>query len=950
MKTLYLIDISSFIFRAYYAVRPLSTKEGIPVNAVFGVVSMINRLIENNRPDYIVVCKDRPDKGFRHAIFPQYKANRSLPPEDLVPQFELIHEFIQTYPILAIDRQGYEADDVIASLVHQCKADSDLKIFIVSSDKDLMQLVDDRVFLYDSMKDSVIKREAVIAKFGVPPERVVDVQSLSGDPVDNIPGVAGVGVKTAAKLINEFGDLENVLNNADHIKGKIGEKIRGGRANALLSKKLVTLASDIDLHVDWEGFKIKPRDVASLNQFYKRLEFNKFIIHNPHKAECIAIKHEGFHVWRYAPDTTRGALRSDMNDFMSGAMRQTPARPPRGSPLGVEKTFQGSSEGPAVEITGRAARFERQLIDTEDHLRALVHVIRQQRPEFIAFDTETDSLQSVGAGLVGVSLCCDPQRAYYIPVGHKQGHNIPLQKVKDILGPLLSDPDFPKAAQNAKFDLNVLAGCGISVFPVVDDTLIASYLIDASGQHNLDYLAAKYLDYRTIKFSDLVLKGMTFADVEIEKAMDYAAEDAWVVHQLVNPLRDELQKFSLTNIYDTLEIPLIPVLAQIEQNGVFIDVPFLNQLHLEFESRLKGLEDQIYHLAGEVFNIQSPKQLAVILFERLKLPVVKKTKTGYSTDVDVLEELAHQHNLPKSLLEYRTVAKLLSTYVVQLKNLIHTRTGRVHTHYNQAIVTTGRLSSTEPNLQNIPVRTEEGRRIRQSFIAPEGAVIFSADYSQIELRLLAAFSKDRGLTDAYCHDQDIHAKTASHIFGMPLDAVTPELRGIGKTINFGVVYGQSPYGLSKQLGVPLGEAKAFIDGFYREFSQVGIYKHAVLAEARRTGYVTTYRGRRRCLPELNSQNTLSRQNAERAAFNTVFQGSAADLIKEAMIVVQGYLFKNNLRTKMIMQVHDELVFEVPHDELKTVLTTIPAIMESVFTLDVPLKVSASYGSNWASAH
>ncbi|OVE81573.1 DNA polymerase I [bacterium K02(2017)] len=886
-KSLYLIDISSFIFRAYYAIKPLSTKDGTPVNAVYGVVNMINRLIDKCQPDHVVVCNDRPDKGFRHKIFPEYKANRGAPPDDLIPQFDIIREFIKKYPILAIDQKGYEADDIIASLVQKYKKQKDMQIYIVSSDKDLMQLIDDNVFMYDTMKEQIYKEGDVVTKFGVGPNKVIDIQSLCGDAVDNIPGIAGVGPKTATKLITQYGDLESVLDHADELKGKLADKVKNGRESALLSRKLVTLVDDIKLDIKWDDLELSQPNFTNLNKFYKKLEFKKFI-----KGES-------------------------------------------------EESTKSKKDKPKIKY---------HLIDTTAELKSLTQKITKNKIKHFAFDTETNSLNSIGCQMVGLSLCFDDKSAYYIPFGHHEGNNLKLEDIKKYLGPIFKDKKITKIAQNAKFDLNVLSNYDIELSPLIGDTMIASYLIDPTGKHNLDFLADRYMDYQTIKFSDVVSKGKTFADVPLEQAKEYAGEDAWVVFQLQKFLDKEVDEVQLKNVYHDVELKLVPILAAIEQAGILIDQKLLNKLQQEFEKRLEVLKKEIYKIANEEFNINSPKQLAVILFEKLKLPAIKKTKTGYSTDVSVLEELALQHELPQNLLEYRSLSKLLSTYVVQLKNLINTETGRIHTHFNQAIVATGRLSSTEPNLQNIPIKSEDGKRIRKAFICTKQSSLLSIDYSQIELRLLAAFSKDAKLVEAYQNDLDIHAKTASHILGLKINEVDQTSRNIGKTINFGVIYGQSPFGLAKQLGVPMAEAKKFIDGFYQEFHQVKSYKDEILELARTNGFVSTYLGRRRYLPDLKSQNKLVKQNAERAAFNTIFQGSAADLIKTAMIDVFHYLKRNQLKTKMILQVHDELIFEVPDQELDLIKVSLPEIMELVFDLDVPLKVSFGIGKNWAEAH
>ncbi len=889
MKSLYLIDISSFIFRAYYAVRPLSTKAGVPVNAVYGVVSMIKNLIDKKKPDHLIVCLDRKEKGFRHELYPQYKANRSEPPEDLIPQFPLIREFVDTYPIKAIDKPGYEADDIIATLVKKYKHQKEMQIFIVSCDKDLMQLVDDNVFMYDTMKEKIIRREEVIEKFGVPPEKVVEVQALSGDSVDNIPGIAGVGPKTATKLIQDYGSVENVLANAAKIDGKLGEKIRAGAADVHISKKLVSLADDIEMDLDWKDLELAKPHVHNLNQFFHKLEFKKLLM------------------------------------------------PEQGSLLADEAPVEKKHAKYQVEFV---------LVNTNTSLESLAQKIHAGAKK-LAFDTETDALDSHSSNLVGISLCFEKERAYYIPVAHKTGENLELKTVREILNPVFRDTKIEKLAQNAKFDLNVLTRHGFDLKAITDDTLIASYLCDPDSQHNLDYLADKYLNHTTIKFSDVVPKGGTFADVELQKAADYSAEDSWVAHELNAPLKEELALKHLNKVYSEIEIPLIAVLSKMELNGILVDIPFLDKLHHEFTTRLAAHEKQIYKLAGEEFNINSPKQLAVILFDKLKMPIVKKTKTGYSTDVDVLTELSRDHELPGELLKFRTVAKLLSTYVVQLKALVNSKTGRVHTSFNQTIAATGRLSSTEPNLQNIPIKTDEGKRIREAFIAPEGCELVSFDYSQIELRLLAAFTEDTHLMNAYKNDEDIHARTAAQILGVKITDVDSHQRAIGKTINFGVIYGQSAFGLASQLGVSQAEAKHFIDGFYREFASVRDYKERVLTEARKLGFVSTYLGRRRYVPDLNSKNFNARLNAERVAFNTVFQGSAADLIKKAMIVIHHKLLADKFKSRMLLQVHDELIFEVPKNEKIELSKMVTHVMETAFDLKVALKVGVSFGKTWA---
>lgn len=920
-KSLYLVDISSFIFRAYYAVRPLTTSQGVPVNAVFGVVSMLNRLIGTRKPDHLIVCCDRPEPGFREEIYADYKANRSAPPEDLVPQFPLIQEFIRAYPVRVLEMPGYEADDIIATLVERFRKDPEMEIFVVTQDKDLMQLVCDNVCLYDAANDKLIKEPQVLEKFGVQPALVADVQSLCGDPTDNIPGIDGIGPKTAAKLIQEYGSLAGVLENATKLTGKMRDKILAGRDRILISQKLVTLDREVPLTSNWEDLTLPLPDVERLNAFYKKVEF-KSLIRAPAGGTAAG------------PGDPSARLRFTQDDSEGHAARS------QGIPLADTQSLPIDRK-PGAEFV---------LISSPAALQEVVGRIRAAKPPWLAFDTETDSLDTHTAKLVGISFCFELGRGYYVPIGHAGGGNVDLMAAREIFGPVLADPAITKVAQNAKFDVNVLSYHSMTIAGLAEDTLLAAYLIDPEGQHGLNFLARRYLRYEMLGFSEVVPKGKTFADVTPELAARYSAEDAWATFMLRPILRALVGQADLEKVYDGIEVPLSQVLARMECHGVLVDQAQLNELKQEFTHRLEKLTADIHKLAGMEFNINSTKQLAEVLFKRLKLPCGKKGKTGYSTDVDVLTELSLLHELPRRVLEYRSLSKLLGTYVEGLKALIHPRSGRVHTSFNQTIAATGRLSSTEPNLQNIPIRTEEGRRIREVFVAPPGHVLLSADYSQIELRLLAALSQDPNLIDAYRKDQDIHARTASHIFGVSLYDVTVEQRAVGKTINFGVVYGQSAFGLAQQLAVPQAEAKHFIDSFYREFARVRDYKNEVLARARDNGYVCTVLGRRRYVPDINSVNSLKRQMAERAAFNAVFQGSAADLVKAAMLRVDEKIRAERWGTCMVLQVHDELVFEVPLEELKAVTDWVPRLMTLGFDANVPLKVSVGSGRNWSEAH
>ncbi len=914
MKKLFLVDISSFIFRAFYGVRPLSAPDGTPVNAVFGVVSMMNKLMEVHKPDHLVMCRDLPGPGFRNTLYPEYKMNRSEPPEDLIPQFGLIEEYINTYPYSSLAQEGYEADDIIATLVEKYRHDPELEIYIVSSDKDLMQLMGERVYLFDAMKDKILQDADVLDKFGVKPDKVIDVQSLCGDAIDNIPGVAGIGPKTASKLINQYGSLKDLLANKDSVAGKVGEAIRQSIGLIEISQQLVTLAKDVPIKADWNALAVHDKNINGLTQFYKKLNFKKFLqdhIANEKSAPPVLETLSLFDEPR--TETNESHVSSFARD-------------------------QGSLSLPQF-IT----------LKSEQELSDVVHKIRAMPDDtVIAFDTETTSLNHDNGILVGISFCADALTSYYLPLNHKSGENVVFtENVKDLCQYLFMDDKKKYVAQNAKFDKHFLNRKGIRTPYLADDTLMASFIINPEGQHNLDALAMKYLGYQTLTYTEIVPPKGDFSDVAIDVATRYSAEDAWVTWSLQKKLRHALKEQNLLTVYDTIEIPLVSVLERLEDAGVLLDREFLSELEKEFTSRISLLVKEIYEIAGEEFNINSPKQLATILFEKLQLPVVRKTKTGYSTDADVLQVLSRQHALPAKLLEYRTLAKLNSTYVSQLGTLINPVTGRVHTHFNQAIVATGRLSSTDPNLQNIPIRTEDGKRIRRAFIAPQGCKLVSFDYSQIELRLLAVLTQDPSLMQAYREQMDIHAVTASRIFSVSLETVTDNQRAVGKTVNFGVIYGQSPFGLSEQLGVSQTEAKQFIESFFNSFATVRQYREQVLDKARREGYVETLLGRRRFVPELNSQNRMVVQNAERVAFNAIFQGTAADLIKIAMIKIDDMILKGYLDAKMILQVHDELVFEIPENKLEMTCDRIRNIMEHALVLDVPIEVSVGIGRHWA---
>lgn len=932
-KKIYLVDISSYLFRAYYAIQNLKTSQGIATNATYGVITMLLKLIREKKPDSLVIVFDSPIPTHRKKLYPEYKANRAEPPEDLPHQFDHVREFVEKYPLQFLEAPGFEADDLIATVVRQVldpslckggpgrvdrsvgkdlpppappyKGGENYQIVIVSSDKDLMQLIGPGVVMYDSMRDKTITDKEVFEKFGVAPSQVADVLALSGDASDNIPGVSGIGDKTASKLIAQAGSLEKLLENLDTVTGRAGENLRAGKKEALLSKGLVLLRSDATLPKGWKPAPIPEANRESLNELYRRLEL-------------------------------RSLAAADSS--VPGTLKERKERAP-----------------------GSYA-----LVTTKEALQKWVHNLK--KGQGFSFDTETTGTDPMTATLVGLSFSDREGEACYIPIAHDyEGCPKQLSK-KEVLaevGPLLADASIPKWAQNAKYDIEILAGESIEVAGLCGDTLIASYLLSPEGAHNLDHLAREYLGFEgTIAYQEVVPKGKTFAAVDLEAACRYSAEDADLTFRLATLLHERLKKEGLWSCYEEIDLPLVSVLARMERNGVSVNVPYLNKLSKEFEGRLVGLEKEAVKLSGVSFNLGSPKQVSEILFGKLNLPPQRKTKTGYSTDVDVLTVLARLHPLPKLLLEHRLLSKLTSTYVDQLPALVNPKTGRIHTSYNQAVTATGRLSSSDPNLQNIPIRSEEGRRIREAFTAPKGFKLVSVDYSQIELRLLAAFSKDPQLVKAFEKGEDIHRMTAMRVFGKKEGEVTDEFRSMAKTINFGILYGQSPFGLSQMLEIPQGEAKRLIDQFYAEFPSVLTYKEKVLNEAKKNGEVRTWQGRRRLVPEINSQNGALRQNAERTAFNTVFQGSAADLIKVAMIRIDKKLSESPSPPageggrrpgeggvpRMLLQVHDELIFEVPEKKVEEVSTLVSREMEKAIPCDVSLKVDIGIGNTWADAH
>ncbi len=882
-QRLFLIDGSSYIYRAYFAIRHLSNSKGQATNAVYGFVNMLLKVMREQQPDHLAVIFDARGPTFRKELYPDYKANRAQMPEDMVPQIPIIKEVVRAFNLPAIELAGFEADDIIATLAKHFAAEG-LAVTVVTGDKDLMQVVTERIRLLDTMKDQVSGLEEVAMRFGGTPDKVIEVQALSGDTSDNVPGVPGVGEKTAVKLIQEFGSVENLLANLHQVKGKLQEKLRENADLARLSKQLVTLRDDVPLHLDYGAFALSPPDYAALTILFKELEFHKLL-----------------------------------QEFSSDE---------RASGEGYRCVLDEAELEGMIAALSNAARF--------------------------AFDTETTGLDPTRADLVGLSFAVTPGQGWYLPLRHHY-LGAPAQlgqaRVLERLRPLLEGPDHPKIAQNGKYDLLVLRRAGVEVQGLAFDTMLASYLANpAAKSHGMDSLAAELLGYKTISFAEVTGKEKDFTQVEVERATVYAAEDADITLRLAEKLVPLLKQTQQESLFNDVEMPLLEVLADMEWRGIRIHSEFLGSLSREMEGKLGLLETQIHGLAGGPFNIGSPKQLGEILFERLKLTRGRKTKTGWSTDSEVLQNLAAEQPIAARILEYRSLAKLKNTYCDALPKLVNPETGRLHTSFNQAVTATGRLSSSDPNLQNIPIRTEEGGRIREAFIPAEGNLLLSADYSQIELRLLAHLADEQALKAAFATGDDIHRRTASEIFGVFPELVTPEQRRAAKTINFGVIYGMGAFSLGKDLGIPSKDAQRFIDRYFERYSGIRAFMESKKHEAREKLYVTTVLGRRCAVPEIHSPNGSIRGYAERNAINYPLQGSAADLIKLAMVNIHRRLTREGRHAMMVLQVHDELVFDVPEGEIEAIKALVKDEMEGALALSVPLVVDVGIGSNWRQAH
>jgi DNA polymerase-1 len=927
-RTLYLIDGSGFIFRAFHALPPMNRTDGTPTNAVLGFCNMLMRLHNEVKAQHAAVIFDAARKTFRNEIYPEYKAHRPPPPDELIPQFPLVREAAQAFGFPSIELPGFEADDLIASYAKAAR-DKGWEVVIVSSDKDLFQLVRDGVTMYDAIRNMPLKREAVVEKFGVEPEKIIDVQSLIGDTSDNVPGAPGIGVKTAAQLITEYGTLENLLAKAGEIKQQKRREILIQYADQIrMSKKLVTLSDDCRLPMLVDDLSVK-EDETKLRAFLEKQEFRKLLSRVGQKA---------------------------------GDAGTAPAVAP---PLDPKE--QKTETAFLQSVIGAKQDFE--LIQDVKHLKPWIDGAREQG--FIAVDTETDSLTAATAKLVGISLALVPGKACYIPVGHispkssgKAGEldltggerpmQMQAQAAIDALKPILEDPSILKIGHNLKYDWQVLAQHGVRINPV-EDTLLLSFVLDAGKHgHGLDELALLHLQHKMISYNDVTKKGserISFMQVPLNEACDYAAEDADFTLRLWHVLKPRVHDAKLVNLYERIERPMVRAVAMMETLGVKVDEQALRGLSSEFAQRLAALEKTILEEAGVNFNIASPKQLGEILFDKMGLEGGKKGKNGaYSTSSDVLEPLAEDHPFVGKILDWRGLAKLKSTYTDALTEQISPRTGRLHTSFSLVGAATGRLSSTDPNLQNIPIRSADGQAIRRAFVAEEGFTLLSADYSQIELRLAAEMADVKALKEAFQQGVDIHAKTASEVFGTPLPHVTSEQRRQAKAINFGIIYGISGFGLAKQLGCTPAEGNAFIRDYLNRFSELRDFMETQRAKAREKGYVETLFGRRCAIRGINEKNAAMRGFAERQSINAPLQGTAADIMKKAMTRISEKLEETKSRVRMILQVHDELLFEVPVGEKEQAAQLAKSMMESAAHLSVPLVVETGFGKNWAEAH
>ena len=904
MPTLLLVDGSSYLYRAFHALPDLRNKLGEPTGAVYGVINMLRRLQIDYKADYCACIFDAPGKTFRDDLYPEYKSHRPPMPDDLVRQIEPLHDSVRAlgWPLLMID--GVEADDVIGTLSRQA-TEQGIECVISTGDKDLAQLVNQHVRLVNTMTNEVLDVAGVINKFGVPPNRIVDYLTLIGDTVDNVPGVEKCGPKTAVKWLEQYGDLDGIIGHAAQVSGVVGENLRRHLDFLPLGKKLVTVDTALALPLQLTELAPRAVDHAKLVELFGRLEFKTWL-----------------------------------REAMNAATSSTPV---------------AGDDPPPMQVDG-AHRKQYQCILDDATLDAWL--ARVTAAKLTALDTETNSLDPMAARLVGISLCCEPGVAAYLPLNHHYPDapaQLSLDAVLAKIKPWLESPDHAKVGQNMKYDMHVFANHGITVRGVVHDTLLESYVLESDKGHDMDSLALRHLGIKTIPYAAVTGKGVNqigFGQVSIELASEYAAEDADITLRLHDNLYPQVADIAaLDTLYREIEMPVMEVLFKMERRGVLVDAQLLNQQSHELGLKLMEVEGAAHACAKQPFNLNSPKQIQEILFEREGLPVVKKTPSGApSTDEEVLQQLSLDYPLPKLILEYRSLAKLKSTYTDKLPRMVNAATGRVHTSFSQAVAVTGRLASSEPNLQNIPIRTAEGRRMRAAFVAPAGHKIVSADYSQIELRIMAHLSGDAGLLHAFAHGEDVHRATAAEIFGVTPIEVSSEQRRYAKVINFGLIYGMSAFGLARELNLERGAAQAYIDRYFTRYPGVARYMETTREAARKNGFVETVFGRRLWLPDIRSGNVGRRQGAERAAINAPMQGTAADLIKLAMIAVETWLQQGKMKSRLVLQVHDELVLEVPEDELMTVRERLPKLMAGVAKLSVPLVAEVGVGANWDEAH
>ncbi|MBC8236008.1 DNA polymerase I [bacterium] len=887
-KQLFLVDGTVYAFRAFHAVEQLTTSEGMPTGAIFVFTKMLMKLMEDENPEYMVIVFDAGGETERDRLYEEYKANRPEVSENLVQQFPYMRQIIEALGIPIVERKGFEADDIIATLTKQAEAEG-FEVRIFTNDKDMLQLLSPTVKVYrsDRQKVTIYDEKSFRKRYQIEPRQMPDYLGLMGDKIDNIPGVSGIGEKSIPILLERFGTIENIFEHIDEVEKKWQKKLRDGADDATLSKKLAVLNADVELEIKPEDCKLGKYDHEKLQEIFHQLEF-KSLMKN-------------------------------------------------------------------IKVTIDPDKYDYHTVLTESELEELIGKL-QSVDEF-SIDLETTDVDTMRARIVGVSISLKPNEAYYIPVYYELLDRPEMLSEEYVLGklkPFLEDANFSKVGHNIKYDLEVLKRSGVDINGIGFDTMIASYLLNPSASgHKLDDVAFKFLQRQLIPIKDLIGSGakqIPMSQVPVEKVSDYACEDAEVSLHLKYLLEPQLAEHDLEDIFSNLELPLIPVLADMEMAGIKIDTEFLRELSVEYEKNLQEMTEQIYELAGGEFNINSPKQLGEVLFDKLNLPKYRRTKTGYSTDEKVLNTLASHHELPALMLEYRKFAKLKSTYTDALIDLINPHTGRLHTSFNQAVTATGRLSSSNPNLQNIPIRTERGREIRRAFIAEgDDKILLAADYSQIELRILAHLSKDERLVEAFAKDEDIHSYAASLVFGVPVEEVTSEMRSRAKTMNYGIVYGIGAMRLANELKIDMREAQGFIDNYFQTYAGVKAYFDQTIQDVTKKGDVTTLMGRRRYVPEINANNRNTREFGKRIAINTPVQGSSADLIKLAMLKVADYLESTNKQTKMVLQVHDELIFEVPNNELEEVTEELRQIMETALPMDVPIKVDINLGQNWLEA-